>query len=198
MLSIKLINGLDFSGKTSVAHKIQEKNKNKYCVHHKFLTNLNTLDDMKEKGIFLYETKQFVPFLVGLIRQDIAYYDKCNQLDVVILDSLWPIKYVAKLLMDNKDDSKSMANSIIEAMRKYPKMDSYYLKVNYEERKRRYIANRKKEDTLFDKLIMNEEIYSKLEKTYISVLMELFSDTMILDTTGLSISDISDILENFF
>ncbi|MBD5469005.1 MAG: hypothetical protein HDR21_12730 [Lachnospiraceae bacterium] len=199
MSVIKLLNGLDLSGKTSIALEIQSRDINRYIVHRKFVSNINVLDDMQHKNVFVFDPYKFTPLLINLIQQDIFNLENglgLSSSKVLIQDSLWPVKYATRLLMDDVCDYHKEAQSIIDVMKKYPSMDSYYFFVEYEERRRRFLNELEKgaRITPFDKMIMNETHFSKIEEHYKGILLSLFPNTKIVDTTILTINEVADYL----
>lgn len=202
MCTIKLLNGLDFSGKTSIAMEIQRRDIDRYIVHRKFVSNISALDEMKKKNIFVTDPYKFTPILISLIQRDILNLKNglgLSSSKVLIQDSLWPVKYATHLLMNDVCDYHEEAQSIIDVMKQYPEypaMDSFYFCVEYEERKRRFLnkLNNGASVTPFDKLIMNETYFLKLEEQYIGIIQTLFPNTKLVETTYRTINELADYL----
>lgn len=195
MSNITLLSGLDYSGKTSVA--LELKQQYKYTVHHRFLSGLDYLDVMQKQNRFISNPNEFVPLLLKLIYEDIGHINNENILlpsSILIQDTLWPIKYVAKLQLSSRAMYKKEINQIIGMMRRYPSMDSYYLSVDYETRLQRFNNELNNKRTLFDNMIQNRTEFLKLEDTYISLLLDLFPNTSFIDTSKMSVMEVADYL----
>ena len=53
MAKIKLFSGMDFSGKTTIVHNINEKLLNVFKIQKKFLTDINTIDKVRKLDYWL-------------------------------------------------------------------------------------------------------------------------------------------------
>lgn len=197
MSNITLISGLDYSGKTSVA--LELKQQYKYMVHHKFLSGLDYLDVMQKQNRFIADPKEFVPLLIKLIYEDIEHVNNGKILlssSNLVQDTLWPIKYVAKLQLSSRVMYQKEVNQIIGMMRRYPSMDSFYLFADYETRLQRFENNNgfNNKRTMFDNMIPNKAEFLKLEDIYISLLLDLFPNTSCIDTSKMSVTEVVDYL----
>ncbi len=194
MSKIKLFSGMDFSGKTTIINGINGKIPNTFKIKRKFLTPIDLIENVRKRDTWL-SPEEWKPLLQENIQKDIENY-KENEL--VLLDSLWIIKYLAgKIEKGDKEDDEEIS-ILIELLKKYPQMDSFYITVSMEERIKRFHERSKlgKEVTGSDKLIMDVNKFEKREKIYKEIVLENLPNTKIVDTTNINLKETIELIIN--
>lgn len=184
MSKIKLFSGMDFSGKTTIINGINEKMPNTFKVRKKFLTPIDLIENVRKRDTWL-SPEEWKPLLQENIQKDIENYKEDG---LVLLDSLWLIKYLAsKIEKSDKDDEEEIF-VLKKLLKEYPNMDSFYITASMEERIKRFYEREKmgKELTGSDKLIMDINRFEKREKIYKKLVLDFFPNTKIIDTTNIS------------
>lgn len=184
MSKIKLFSGMDFSGKTTIINAINEKLPNKFNIKKKFLTPIDLIENVRKRDSWL-SPEEWKPLLQENIQKDIEEYKEDG---LVLLDSLWVIKYLAgKIEKSDKQDEEEII-ILKELLKKYPKMDSFYITVSMEERIKRFQARFKSgnEITGSDKLIMDTDKFERKEQIYKKIVLEYFPNTKIINTTDIN------------
>ncbi len=184
MPKIKLFSGMDFSGKTTIINGINEKIPNTFKVKKKFLTPIDLIENVRKRDTWL-SPEEWKPLLQENIKKDIENYKEDG---LVLLDSLWIIKYLAsKIEKGDKEDEEEIA-ILKELLKKYPSMDSFYITTNMEKRIKRFQARSKSsnEITSSDKLIMDTDKFERREQIYKKIVLEYFPNTKIIDTTNIN------------
>lgn len=184
MAKIKLFSGMDFSGKTTIINKINEEMPNTFKLKKKFLTPIDLIENVRKRDVWL-SPEEWKPLLQENINKDIENY---KEEGLILLDSLWIIKYLANKI--EKNDKEDVEEIIIlkELLKKYPPMDSFYITVSIEERMKRFQERAKmgNEITGSDKLLMDKNKFEKVEQIYKNIIMQYFPDTRIIDTTDIN------------
>lgn len=184
MPKIKLFSGMDFSGKTTIINGINNKIPNTFKIKKKFLTPIDLIENVRKMDTWL-SPEEWKPLLQKNIQMDIDNYKEDG---LVLLDSLWIIKYLAgKIEKGDKEDEEEIC-ILKELLKKYPQMDSFYITVSMEERIKRFYERSKlgEEITGSDKLIMDVKKFEEREKIYKKIVLETFPNTEIIDTTNIS------------
>lgn len=198
MSKIKLFSGMDFSGKTTIINGIIEEIPDTFKVKKKFLTPINFIENVRKRDTWL-PPEEWKPLLQKNIKKDIDNYKEDG---LVLLDSLWIIKYLAgKIEKGDKEDEKEIS-TLEKLLKKYPEMDSFYITVSMEERIKRFHERSisGNEVTGSDKLIMDVDKFERQEKIYKSLVLERFPNTRIIDTTNINLEETIKLItsdENF-
>lgn len=198
MSKIKLFSGMDFSGKTTIIEGINNKIPNKFKIKKKFLTPIKLIETVRKREEWL-SPEEWKPLLQENIKKDIEDYKEDG---LILLDSLWVIKYLAgKIEKNNKEDEEEIV-ILKNLLRNYPSMDSFYITTSIDERVKRLQERTKlgNEITGSDKLIMNEDKFKRTEQIYKNLVLEYFPNTKIVDTTEISIEETINLIiedENF-
>lgn len=194
MSKIKLFSGMDFSGKTTIINGINEKIPDTFKVKKKFLTPINLIENVRKRDTWL-SPEEWKPLLQENIQKDIENYKEDG---LVLLDSLWIIKYLAgKIEKSDKEDEEEIS-ILKELLKNYPEMDSFYITVSMEERIKRFHERLKSgnEVTGSDKLIMDVDKFEKREKIYKKIVLEIFPNTKIIDTTNINQEETIELIIN--
>lgn len=194
MSKIKLFSGMDFSGKTTIINGINEKMPSKFSIKKKFLTPIDLIENVRKMDTWL-SPEEWKPLLQKNIQMDIDNYKEDG---LVLLDSLWIIKYLAgKIEKGDKEDEEEIC-ILKELLKKYPQMDSFYITVSMEERIKRFYERSKlgEEITGSDKLIMDVKKFEEREKNYKKIVLETFPNTKIIDTTNISLKETIELIIN--
>lgn len=194
MSKIKLFSGMDFSGKTTIINGINEKIPNTFKIKRKFLTPIDLIENVRKRDTWL-SPEEWKPLLQENIQKDIENY---KEDELVLLDSLWIIKYLAgKIEKGDKEDDEEIS-ILIELLKNYPQMDSFYITVSMKERIKRFHERLKlgKEVTGSDKLIMDANKFEKREKIYKKIVLEIFPNTNIVDTTNIDPKETIELIIN--
>lgn len=198
MSKIKLFSGMDFSGKTTIIEGINKRIPNKFKIKKKFLTPIKLIETVRKREEWL-SPEEWKPLLQRNIKKDIEDYRKDG---LILLDSLWVIKYLAgKIEKNNKEDEEEIV-ILKNLLRNYPSMDSFYITTSIDERVKRLQERTKlgNEITGSDKLIMDEDKFKRTEQIYKNLVLEYFPNTKIVDTTEISIEETINLIiedENF-
>ena len=91
MSKIKLFSGMDFSGKTTIIEGINNRIPNKFKIKKKFLTPIKLIETVRKRKEWL-SPEEWKPLLQENIKKDIEDYREDG---LILLDSLWVIKYLA-------------------------------------------------------------------------------------------------------
>jgi hypothetical protein len=184
MAKIKLFSGMDFSGKTTIINKINEEMPNTFKVKKKFLTSIDLIENVRKKDTWL-SPEEWKPLLQENIKKDIENYKEDG---IILLDSLWIIKYLAGKIEKNDKEDEEEIIVLRDLLKKYPPMDSFYITVKLEERMKRFQTRAKigNEITGSDKLLMDKEKFEKVEQIYKQIVMKYFPNTKIINTTFLN------------
>ena len=194
MSKIKLFSGMDFSGKTTIINGINSKIPNTFKIKKKFLTSIDLIENVRKRDTWL-SPEEWKPLLQKNIQMDIDNYKEDG---LVLLDSLWIIKYLAgKIEKGDKEDEEEIC-ILKELLKKYPQMDSFYITVSMEERIKRFYERSKwgEEITGSDKLIMDVKKFEEREKIYKKIVLETFPNTKIIDTTNISLKETIELIIN--
>ena len=194
MPKIKLFSGMDFSGKTTIINGINSKIPNTFKIKKKFLTSIDLIENVRKRVTWL-SPEEWKPLLQKNIQMDIDNYKEDG---LVLLDSLWIIKYLAgKIEKGDKEDEEEIC-ILKELLKKYPQMDSFYITVSMEERIKRFYERSKwgEEITGSDKLIMDVKKFEEREKIYKKIVLETFPNTKIIDTTNISLKETIELIIN--
>lgn len=198
MSKIKLFSGMDFSGKTTIIEGINKRIPNKFKIKKKFLTPIKLIETVRKREEWL-SPEEWKPLLQRNIKKDIEDYREDG---LILLDSLWVIKYLAgKIEKNNKEDKEEIV-ILKNLLRNYPSMDSFYITTSIDERVKRLQERTKlgNEITGSDKLIMDEDKFKRTEQIYKNLVLEYFPNTKIVDTTEISIEETINLIiedENF-
>ena len=198
MSKIKLFSGMDFSGKTTIIEGINNRIPNKFKIKKKFLTPIKLIETVRKREEWL-SPEEWKPLLQENIKKDIEDYREDG---LILLDSLWVIKYLAgKIEKNNKEDEEEIF-ILKNLLRNYPSMDSFYITTSIDERVKRLQERTKlgNEITGSDKLIMDEDKFKRTEQIYKNLVLEYFPNTKIVDTTEISIEETINLIiedENF-
>ena len=198
MSKIKLFSGMDFSGKTTIIEGINNRIPNKFKIKKKFLTPIKLIETVRKRKEWL-SPEEWKPLLQENIKKDIEDYREDG---LILLDSLWVIKYLAgKIEKNNKEDEEEIV-ILKNLLRNYPSMDSFYITTSIDERVKRLQERTKlgNEITGSDKLIMDEDRFKRTEQIYKNLVLEYFPNTKIVDTTEISIEETINLIiedENF-
>lgn len=194
MPKIKLFSGMDFSGKTTIINEINSKIPNTFKIKKKFLTPIDLIENVRKMDTWL-SPEEWKPLLQKNIQMDIDNYKEDG---LVLLDSLWILKYlVGKIEKGDKEDEEEIC-ILKELLKKYPQMDSFYITVSMKERIKRFYERSKlgEEITGSDKLIMDVKKFEKKEKIYKKIVLEIFPNTKIIDTTNISLKETIELIIN--
>lgn len=194
MPKIKLFSGMDFSGKTTIINGINNKIPSTFKIKKKFLTPIDLIENVRKMDTWL-SPEEWKPLLQKNIQMDIDNYKEDG---LVLLDSLWIIKYLAgKIEKGDKEDEEEIC-ILKELLKKYPPMDSFYITVSMEERIKRFYERSKlgEEITGADKLIMDVKKFEEREKNYKKIVLETFPNTKIIDTTNISLKETIELIIN--
>ena len=184
MAKIKLFSGMDFSGKTTIINKINEEMPNTFKLKKKFLTPIDLIENVRKRDVWL-SPEEWKPLLQENINKDIENY---KEEGLILLDSLWIIKYLANKIEKNDKQDVEEIITLKELLKKYPPMDSFYITVSIEERMQRFQERTKmgNEITGSDKLLMDKAKFEKVEQIYKNIIMQYFPNTRIIDTTDIN------------
>lgn len=136
MALIKLFSGMDFSGKSTTVQNLSIEMPGKFKCQQKFITPIQTLQEMIDNNIWI-PRKDFIPLLQEMVLTDVQDY--CQK-DLILQDTLWVIKFTAKLLTDGKNIYETEITKLLSLIKNYPDMDSFYVTASMEKRKERYQA----------------------------------------------------------
>lgn len=184
MAKIKLFSGMDFSGKTTIINKINEEMPNTFKLKKKFLTPIDLIENVRKRDVWL-SPGEWKPLLQENISKDIENY---KEEGLILLDSLWIIKYLANKIEKNDEEDVEEIITLKELLKKYPPMDSFYITVSIEERIKRFQKRAKmgNEITGSDKLLLDKDKFEKVEQIYKQITMQYFPNTRIIDTTDVN------------
>lgn len=192
MSKIKLFSGMDFSGKTTIINEIDNKIPNTFKVKKKFLTPIKLIETVRKRDEWL-SPEEWKPLLQENIKEDIENYREDG---LILLDSLWIIKYLAGKIEKNSEEDKEEICILKNLLKNYPSMDSFYITTSMEERIKRLQERTKKgnEITGSDKLIMNKDKFERTEQIYRNLVLEFFPNTKIVDTTEISVEETIELI----
>ena len=192
MSKIKLFSGMDFSGKTTIINGINEKMPSKFSIKKKFLTPIDLIENVRKRDTWL-STEEWKPLLQENIQKDIKEYKENG---LILLDSLWIIKYLAGKIEKNDKQAEEEIIILKELLKKYPEMDSFYITVSMNERIKRFQARAKSgnEITGSDKLIMDTDKFERREQIYKKIVLEYFPNTKTIDTTDIDLEQTINVI----
>lgn len=181
MSKLKLFSGMDFSGKSTIIKIIDEEMPRVFEIHKKFLTPIDTIEKARKRERWL-PAEEWKPLLQKTIKADINNYQENG---LVLQDSLWIIKYLAKKKEENNPEDYEEIKSLERLLRQYPDMDSFYITASIEERIKRFNIREisGKEITGSDRLLLDIEKFENIEKCYQDIVLQRFPNTIIIDTT---------------
>lgn len=194
MSKIKLFSGMDFSGKTTIVNGINKKIPNTFKIKKKFLTPIDLIENVRKQNTWL-SPEEWKPLLQENIQKDIENYKEDG---LILLDSLWIIKYLASKIEKGDKEDEEEISILKELLKNYPEMDSFYITVGMEERIKRFHERAKSgnEVTGSDKLIMDVDKFEKREKIYKKIVLEIFPNTKIIDTTNINQEETIELIIN--
>ena len=184
MAKIKLFSGMDFSGKTTIINKINEEMPNTFKLKKKFLTPIDLIENVRKRDVWL-SPEEWKPLLQENINKDIDNYKEDG---LILLDSLWIIKYLANKIEKNDKEDVEEIITLKDLLKKYPPMDSFYITVSIEERMKRFQERTKigNEITGSDKLLMDKAKFEKVEQIYKNIIIQYFPNTRVINTTNIN------------
>lgn len=182
MSVIKLFSGMDFSGKSTTINAIDQTMPGIFKRQQKFLTPIQTLQNMIDNGIWIPREK-FIPLLRKMVVDDIKNYREDG---LVLQDTLWIIKFTSKLLVDGQTEYGEEIKEFLNLIKCYPDMDSFYITASMAERKQRYIKRVQNGERISrsDRLLFSGNLFEEIEKYYKDIVFERFPGTRIIDTTN--------------
>ena len=187
MSKIKLISGMDFSGKTTIIKIIEKQMPNVFEIQKKFLTPIDTIEKVRNTWL---PAEKWKPLIQNTIKKDINNYKEGK---LILQDSLWIIKYLATKMEQNNPEDYEEISQLNELIKQYPNMDSFYLTASLEERinrlNKRIISG--EEISGSDKLLFSKEKFGRVENYYKKILLEHFPNTRIIDTTNIMPEEIA-------
>lgn len=194
MSKIKLFSGMDFSGKTTIINGINEKMPSKFSIKKKFLTPIDLIENVRKRDTWL-SPEEWKSLLQENIQKDIKEYKENG---LILLDSLWIIKYLAGKIEKNDKQDEEEIIILKELLKKYPEMDSFYITVSMNERIKRFQARAKSgnEITGSDKLIMDTDKFERREQIYKKIVLEYFPNTKTIDTTDIDLEQTINVIIN--
>ena len=194
MTMIKLFSGMDFSGKSTTISYLAQSMPGLFKCRYKFLTPIPTLQYMIENNIWIPRDK-FIPLLRDMVVNDINHYEENGP---ILQDTLWVIKFTAKLLVEDRDTYKNEIYELLRLVKGYPEADSFYITASAEERKRRYEIRKLRGERISksDKLLFSGNMFEKVDRQYREIIFERFPYTQIIDTTSQTPEEIVRSLQN--
>lgn len=182
MSKIKLFSGMDFSGKSTIIKSINTYMPHTFRCQEKFLTSIDTLQKMIANNIWLPPREEFIPLLLEILEKDTSNYKEQGP---ILQDTLWTIKFMAKLRSDTKNNYEKEINDLMALILRYPNVDSYFITTTMEERMKRYDmrVTAGKRISKSDTLIFSYDLFTEVEIQYKQIIFELFPDTKLIDTT---------------
>ena len=177
-----------------IVNGINKKIPNTFKIKKKFLTPIDLIENVRKQNTWL-SPEEWKPLLQENIQKDIENYKEDG---LILLDSLWIIKYLAgKIEKGDKEDEEEIS-ILKELLKNYPEMDSFYITVGMEERIKRFHERAKSgnEVTGSDKLIMDVDKFEKREKIYKKIVLEIFPNTKIIDTTNINQEETIELIIN--
>ena len=109
-----------------------------------------------------------------------------------------PNRYIKIIPQIVCKDKNHLNKFLKELLKNYPEMDSFYITVGMEERIKRFHERAKSgnEVTGSDKLIMDVDKFEKREKIYKKIVLEIFPNTKIIDTTNINQEETIELIIN--
>ena len=192
MSKIKLISGMDFSGKSTIIKGINEAMPGVFKIQKKFLTPIDTIEKVRKRDNWL-PPEEWKPLLQDTVKKDIADYKEDG---LILQDSLWIVKYLATKIENNSPEDYEEIKILNNLFQQYPDMDSFYLTTTIDERIKRLNMREAsgKEITGSDKLLFSKTKFENTEKHYKDIILSRFPNTRIIDTTGYTSEEIVNII----
>ena len=166
----------------------------KFSIKKKFLTPIDLIENVRKRDTWL-SPEEWKPLLQENIQKDIKEYKENG---LILLDSLWIIKYLAGKIEKNDKQDEEEIIILKELLKKYPEMDSFYITVSMNERIKRFQARAKSgnEITGSDKLIMDTDKFERREQIYKKIVLEYFPNTKTIDTTDIDLEQTINVIIN--
>lgn len=192
MSKIKLISGMDFSGKSTIIKGIDKTMPGVFKIQKKFLTPIDTIEKVRKRDSWL-PPEEWKPLLQNTIKKDIKDYKENG---LILQDCLWIVKYIATKMEANNPEDYEEIEILNNLLKQYPDMDSFYLTTTIDERiKRLNIREASGEEiTGSDKLLFSRDKFERIEKNYEKVILNRFPNTKIIDTTGYTPEEIVSLI----
>lgn len=181
MAEIKLFSGMDFSGKSTIVSYLDKTFPRMFQCQQKFLTSIQTLQYMIDNDIWI-PRNEFIPLLQNMVISDINNYKKRG---LILQDTIWVIKFIAKLMADGKNIYAKEIEELLNLVKCYPEMDSFYITATMEERNKRYEIRKSRGERISksDKLLFSSNMFVEVERYYRDIIFTFFPNTRIIDTT---------------
>ncbi|WP_373265929.1 hypothetical protein [Hungatella hathewayi] len=188
MSTIKLFSGMDFSGKSTTINNLDRNMRGVFRCQQKFLTPIQTLQRMIDNNIWI-PRDEFIPLLQEMVMTDIKNYRDSG---LILQDTLWVIKFTSKLLVDGQNSFRNEIENLLNLIKCYPDMDSFYISTTMEERRKRYEMRVLSGERISrsDKLLFSGNMFEEVEKNYKNIIFERFPNTQIIDSTNKSTDQI--------
>ena len=192
MSKIKLISGMDFSGKSTIIKGIDKTMPGIFKIQKKFLTPIDTIEKVRKRDSWL-PPEEWKPLLQNTIKKDIKDYKENG---LILQDCLWIVKYIATKMEANNPEDYEEIEILNNLLKQYPDMDSFYLTTTIDERiKRLNIREASGEEiTGSDKLLFSRDKFERIEKNYEKIILNRFPNTKIIDTTGYTPEEIVSLI----
>lgn len=181
MSTIKLFSGMDFSGKSTTINNLDRTMPGVFRCQQKFLTPIQTLQRMIDNNIWI-PRDEFIPLLQEMVMTDIRNYKDSG---LILQDTLWVIKFTSKLLVDGQNSFRYEIENLLNLIKCYPDMDSFYITTTMEERRKRYEMRVLSGERISrsDRLLFSGNMFEEVEKNYKNIIFERFPNTQIIDST---------------
>lgn len=181
MSTIKLFSGMDFSGKSTTINNLDRTMPGVFRCQQKFLTPIQTLQRMIDNNIWI-PRDEFIPLLQEMVMTDIRNYKDSG---LILQDTLWVIKFTSKLLVDGQNSFRNEIENLLNLIKCYPDMDSFYITTTMEERRKRYEMRVLSGERISrsDRLLFSGNMFEEVEKNYKNIIFERFPNTQIIDST---------------
>lgn len=181
MSTIKLFSGMDFSGKSTTINNLDRTMPGVFRCQQKFLTPIQTLQRMIDNNIWI-PRDEFIPLLQEMVMTDIRNYKDSG---LILQDTLWVIKFTSKLLVDGQNSFRNEIENLLNLIKCYPDMDSFYISTTMEERRKRYEMRVLSGERISrsDRLLFSGNMFEEVEKNYKNIIFERFPNTQIIDST---------------
>lgn len=172
---------MDFSGKSTTINNLDRTMPGVFRCQQKFLTPIQTLQRMIDNNIWI-PRDEFIPLLQEMVMTDIRNYKDSG---LILQDTLWVIKFTSKLLVDGQNSFRNEIENLLNLIKCYPDMDSFYITTTMEERRKRYEMRVLSGERISrsDRLLFSGNMFEEVEKNYKNIIFERFPNTQIIDST---------------
>lgn len=173
---------MDFAGKSTLTRSVSPLLAVPHTLRHRFISQIDPIQELIDHRVWI-PRHDFVPLLVEMVLQDLGQVDPAEW---VLQDSLWFLKFVARLTHEEPNCYGLEVDAILAATAQLNPSGSFYLSASRRDRLARFRRRSLRPSTLSnsDRLISRWQDFAAIDAVYLDLITHCFPGTEILDTSS--------------